>query len=114
MKKVISIFFTLLLFVGNAWAWTEGLRDSDEALGVGKTREYKLPDGKSNPTKFHFSVASGLYWGGYDVKVRKYTSSTSYTEETRSFSGKAVQTYQEATVELSHNVIKVAIMSFPC
>ncbi len=111
MKKVISIFFTLLLFVGNAWAWTEGLRDSDEALGVGKTREYKLPDGKSNPTKFHFSVASGLYWGGYDVKVRKYTSSTSYTEETRSFSGKAVQTYQEATVELSHNVIKVAIIN---
>lgn len=111
MKKILSLLFTLLIFVGNAWAWTEGLRDSDEALGVGKTREYKLPDGKSNPTKFHFSVASGLYWGGYDVKVRKYTSSTSYTEETRSFSGKAVQTYQEATVELSHNVIKVAIIN---
>lgn len=108
MKKSLLLLFSLLIFVGNVWGWTEGIKDSDDALTVGKTREYQLPSGKSKPNKFNFSAASGLYWFDYSVNVYKYTGS-SCSIETINFSGAIVQTYHNATVTLDNNVDRVVI-----
>ncbi|MBO7367624.1 MAG: hypothetical protein J6U24_03370, partial [Paludibacteraceae bacterium] len=109
MKKVISILFTLLLFIGNAWAWTEGVIDDDDAIGVGKSRTYNLPAGKSEPTEFNLSVASGTYWFDYDIEVIKYSGTSQKTEKVNFKGGDLVKTYHSASVSLDKTVTKVVI-----
>ena len=109
MKKLLSILFTLLLFVGNAWAWTEGVIDDDDAIGVGKSRTYNLPAGKSEPTEFNLSVASGTYWFDYDIEVIKYSGTSQKTETVHFKGGDLAKTYHSASVSLDETVTKVVV-----
>lgn len=109
MKKILSLLFTLLIFVGNAWAWTEGVNDNDDAINVNKSRTYDLPAGKSNPTEFDFSVASGTHWFSYDVEVHKYSGTNYQTEKIHFNGGDLGKTYHSASVSLDKTVTKVAI-----
>ncbi len=109
MKKSLLLLFSLLIFVGNAWAWTEGVIDDNDAIGVGKSRTYNLPAGKSEPTEFNLSVASGTYLFDYDIEVTKYSGSSQKTEKVHFNGGDPVKTYHSASVSLDETITKVVV-----
>lgn len=100
MKKILSLLFTLLIFVGNAWAWTQ----SPSNIKLEKQARDGFNISKSCPNNLTFKLYNAYYWFDVDVTVNQYDSSSKsklYQTDTKKYDGNAWGSVTECSVTLN-------------
>lgn len=118
MKKTLSLLFTLLIFVGNAWGFSHNLFNGNEqhvkAKGWRTSGYVEATFNYHCLTTLKFKVASGTWNYDFNFKVECYDSSGNLVN---SYEGSGAgawsisKPYYEKTYNISCNVAKVKLIN---
>ena len=100
MKKTLLLIFSLLIFVGNVWAWTQ----SQSNIKLEKQTSGGFNISKSCPNNLTFKLYNAYYWFDVDVTVKQYDSSSKsklYQTDTKKYDGNAWGSVTECSVTLN-------------